>query len=153
MADKVERERTLKLFASDEEWAVFTEALPRDWRKRFERLAKCVEIDIQERPERRRGVSYLWHTLHDCRAKSPSAYRTAHRRGRFLSSWKIGVRQRSDGNKAISFSDGITWGSIGQILGYLFGEIPETERRDLYEQILSAYPDTDQGASLRSNAN
>ena len=153
MNDKTERERTLKLFASDDDWVAFTEAIPRDWRTRFERLAKCVEVDVEKRPERRRGVSYSWHTLRDLRATSPRKYETAHRRGQLLRSWEIGVRQRTNGSETIAFSDGITWGSIGQILGYLLGEIPDDEKRALYDRLLAAYPDTDHGAPMRGEEN
>ena len=153
MNDTNERERTLKLLANDEEWAIFTEALPRNWRERFKRLAKCVEIDLTERPDRKRGVSYKRHILRDCRANDPEKYLTAHRRGRFLSSWNIGVQQRRDGSESIEFSDGITWGSIGQILGYLFGEISENEKRDFYQRIFDAFPNTDHGSSLQKIKN
>ncbi|PJF33871.1 MAG: hypothetical protein CUN57_01025, partial [Phototrophicales bacterium] len=145
MNNKLERERTLKLFASDDEWAAFTEALPRDWRKRFEQLARCAEVDVEKRPERRRGVSYLRFTIPDCRANDPSKYETAHRRGQFLRSWKIGVQQREDGSKSIAFSDGLTWGSIGQILGYLLGDDKDKEYKDsLYDELEEAYRGTDQ---------
>lgn len=153
MVDKTERERTLKLFASDDDWAAFTEAIPRDWRLRFEKLANCVEADVEERPDRRRGRSYTWHTLRDLRATSPSAYEAAYRRGRLLRSWEIGVRQRTNGSETLAFSDGLTWGSIGQILGYLLGEIPDSEKRDLYARLLDAYSRTDRGAQLEKEDN
>lgn len=149
MTDTTERERTLKLFAGDEDWSRFTEAIPRDWRMRFEKLADCVDVDAQERPERRRGSAYTWHTLRDLRATSPLDYRKAHRRGQLLRSWDLGVRQRTNGSQTLAFSDGITWGSIGQILGYLLGDIPDAEKRDLYERLLDAYSRTDRGAQLR----
>lgn len=152
MSNNKERERTLKLLANDEEWESFSESLPRGWRERFEKLATCVEIQLEARPDRKRGVAYKRHILNDCRANSPHKYKTAHRQGRFLSSWQIGVRQRSDGSESVEFSDGLTWGSIAQLLGYLFGDIPDEEKREIFERILDAYPDTDHGKPMRLNS-
>ena len=144
-----ERERTLKLSAFDDEWATFLESIPRDWRIRFKKLAECVDIKLEDRPDRKRGVAYKRHILNDCRANDPHKYKTAHRRGRFLNSWKIGVRQRTDGSESVEFSDGLTWGSIGQIFGYLFGEISDKEKREFYDRIFDAYSDTDRGKPMK----
>lgn len=148
MTIETTRERTLKLFADDREWEKFSEAIPRDWRKRFERLAECVQIDVEARPDRKRGTSYLRFTIPDCRANQPSAYKTAHRRGQLIRSWDIGVRQRTDKSRSLSFSDGITWGSIGQFLGYLLGDIPKSERKKYYDRIFDSFQNTDHGQSL-----
>ncbi len=149
MSTEERRERTLKLVATDEEWAKFTESIPRDWHDRFEKLAACMGHDLEKnRPERLPEVSYRHHIIQDCRANHPEAYKTKHRRGQFVRSWDIGVKQRNDGSKSIGFSDGITWGSIGQIFGYLFGEMSKEQKDQIYQQLLDAYPATDHGAPM-----
>ena len=79
---------------------------------------------------------------------NPEAYQHL-RRGQILRSWPIGVKQRTDGKYTVEFSDGITWGSIGQYLGYLFGEIPDDEKKQLYERLLEAFKGTDRGSNLQ----
>lgn len=147
-----ERERTLKLMATDEEWARFSESLPRDWRLRFARLAECVEVDLDTRPERQKETSYAWITIKDHRSPAPESYETAVRRGQLKRSWPLGVKQRSDGGQAVAFSDGLTWGSTGQILGYLLGEVSEKEIDQLYERLVDSFKGTDRGARLRDEA-
>ena len=151
MTDTTERERTMKLMATDEEWAKFSESLPRDWRLRFARLAECVEVDLEKRPEREKDTSYAWVTIKDLRSSSPASYKTKVRRGQLKRSWGLGAQQRTDGNQTIAFSDGLTWGSTGQILGYLLGSVSEEEIDQLYERLLDSYRGTDRGTRLRND--
>jgi exonuclease III len=81
----------------------------------------------------------------DRRIASAADYQHRHRRGRFLRSWSIGARRRRDGPQTVSFRDGFTWGSIGQILGYLLGDIEENRKRELFDQLLAQYWSTDRG--------
>ena len=69
------------------------------------------------------------------------------RLGQMKRSWPIGVSQRIDGNIQISFEDGLTWGSIGQILGYLLGQVNESYQDDLYEKLEQAFRGTDRWVS------
>ena len=86
----------------------------------------------------------------DCRCEVPSCYPPEQgyfRRGRMKSSWKLGVAQRTDGSRRVEFDDGITWGSIGQLLGYLFGDVEEAIQDKLYEQMEKAFRGTDRWVS------
>ena len=76
-------------------------------------------------------------------------YEEFNRRGQMKRSWEIGVQRQTDGKQMISFEDGLSWGSIGQILGYLLGQVDEGFQDDLYEKLLAQYKLTDRGKPLR----
>lgn len=88
----------------------------------------------------------------DRRSNESNDYAELDRRGRMKRSWSIGVNRRRDGSETLSFDGGLTWGSIGQILGYLLGEVEDGVQDELYEQLLKAYLKTDRGAKLRGEA-
>jgi hypothetical protein len=85
----------------------------------------------------------------DRRCIDPRDYEEFNRRGRMKRSWEIGVQRQTDGKQMISFEDGLSWGSIGQILGYLLGQVDEGFQDDLYEKLLAQYKLTDRGKPLR----
>ena len=57
------------------------------------------------------------------------------------------MAQHTDGSKGVEFDDGITWGSIGQLLGYLFGDVEEAIQDKLYERMEKAFRGTDRWVS------
>lgn len=60
-------------------------------------------------------------------------------------SWKTGAERRQDGSQTVAFEDGLTWGSIGQVLGYLLGDVDEKQKDELYDLMLKAYEGSDRG--------
>ncbi len=85
----------------------------------------------------------------DVRSTAREDYQHYHRRGRMKKSWAMGVSQQSDGEEGVFIRDGLSWGSIGQILGYLLGEVDEDFQDELYERMLDQFRLTDRGESLR----
>jgi exonuclease III len=85
----------------------------------------------------------------DRRSAKPDDYRRKDRRGQMKRSWSIGVSRQHDQRQCISFDDGLTWGSIGQILGYLLGETDEAYQNALSERMIKVYYQTDRGSILR----
>ena len=88
--------------------------------------------------------------IHDIRHNTPAGYPPIagrERRTRMKNSWHMGVERRTDGNQCVSFDDGLSWGSIGQMLGYLLGEQDEGFKNDLYERMWEAFQGTDRWAS------
>jgi len=83
----------------------------------------------------------------DKRSTAPEDYEHFHRRGRMKQSWHLGVEQQEEQN--VSFDQGITWGGIGQILGYLFGPVDEDFQDKMYERMLNQYKLTNRGERLR----
>lgn len=75
----------------------------------------------------------------DKRSTDPEDYIRKNRRGRMKQSWRIGVESRTRESPGVSFEEGLTWGSIGQILGYLFGEVDAAEQNELYEKMLEQF--------------
>lgn len=84
----------------------------------------------------------------DVRSDDPEDYKHLRRRKRMKDSWKIGIKRQTDGKEEIPFEDGLTWGSIGQIFGYLLGEVDESFQDKLYDQLLEQYKQTDHGKPL-----
>lgn len=91
-------------------------------------------------------------SIPDKRSRSPEDYLRKDRRGQMKRSWVIGVNRRQDGRQTVSFRDGLTWGSIGQIMGYLLGEADDAFKNDLFERMLAQYKGTDRGALLAAAA-
>ena len=87
--------------------------------------------------------------LHDCRNNEQQAYDTKIRLGRMKASWHLGVKQAHDGSQAVTFQDGLTWGSIGQILGYLLGEVDEEMQEELYNTMYDQLCASDHGKGLQ----
>jgi len=85
----------------------------------------------------------------DIRSTSPEDYDHKLRRGRLKNSWTLGIAQQTDGTEGLSINDGLSWGSIGQILGYLLGEVDEEFQDDLYERMVDQFKLTDRGEPLR----
>lgn len=85
----------------------------------------------------------------DKRSNNPQDYDDDHRLGSMKKSWRIGIGRQTDGRQMISFDEGLTWGSIGQILGYLFGDVGEAEQERLYALMRNQFELTDRGAPLR----
>lgn len=85
----------------------------------------------------------------DKRSNDPKDYQKSVRLGQMKRSWHLGVQRQKDGRATISFADGLTWGSIGQILGYLFGETDDAFKNELYEKMLAQFSQTDHGQLLR----
>ena len=85
----------------------------------------------------------------DIRSTAREDYQQYYRRGRMKKSWAIGVSQQSDGEEGVSIRNGLSWGSIGQILGYLLGEVDEDFQDELYERMLDRFKLTDCGEPLR----
>jgi hypothetical protein len=85
----------------------------------------------------------------DIRSTAREDYDHYHRRGRMKNSWTNGIAQQTDGEEGLFLRDGLSWGSIGQILGYLLGEVDEDFQDDLYERMLDQFKLTDRGAPLR----
>jgi hypothetical protein len=83
----------------------------------------------------------------DKRSTDPKDYEHLYRRGRMKKSWELGVQQQE--RQMVSFMDGLTWGSIGQLLGYLFGKVDEEFQDELYERLENQYKLTDRGKRLR----
>lgn len=86
--------------------------------------------------------------LPDKRSNDPRDYQKNVRLGQMKRSWHLGVERQRDGRAVISFDDGLTWGSIGQILGYLFGKSDDDFKNELYEKMLSQLAQTDHGSKL-----
>lgn len=84
----------------------------------------------------------------DKRSNDPQDYQKSVRLGQMKRSWHLGVQRQRDGHAMLSFADGLTWGSIGQILGYLFGETDDAFKDKLYEQMLMQFAQSDHGQSL-----
>jgi endonuclease/exonuclease/phosphatase family metal-dependent hydrolase len=84
----------------------------------------------------------------DARSANPDDYRHKLRRGQMKRSWHKGARRRHDGLQTVSFDDGLTWGSIGQLLGYLLGEVDVQFQDELYERLVAQYELTDRGSPL-----
>jgi hypothetical protein len=85
-------------------------------------------------------------TLLDLRCQDPACYPSLakyDRRGQMKRSWHLGVAQRTDGSECVTFEDGLTWGSIGQLFGYLLGDTDEAFQDDLYEKLERAFRGTD----------
>lgn len=82
----------------------------------------------------------------DKRSTAPEDYEHYYRRGRMKKSWHLGVEQQK--GQSVSFNQGITWGSIGQILGYLFGPADEDFQDDIYEMLYEQYKLTERGERL-----
>jgi hypothetical protein len=85
----------------------------------------------------------------DIRSTAREDYDHYHRRGRMKTSWALGIQQQTSGSERLSIRDGISWGSIGQILGYLLGEVDEEFQDELYERMLDRLKLTDRGEPLR----
>jgi hypothetical protein len=85
----------------------------------------------------------------DIRSTVPGDYDDYYRRGRMKQSWALGIDQQTQGDQGLSIDDGLSWGSIGQILGYLLGEVDEDFQDDLYERMLDQFKLTDRGEPLR----
>jgi len=83
----------------------------------------------------------------DKRSTNPEDYEHFHRRGRMKQSWEMGVEQQE--KQRVSFENGLTWGSIGQLFGYLFGTVDKDFQDELYEKLLTQYKLTDRGERLR----
>ena len=84
----------------------------------------------------------------DRRHDDPAKYETKDRRGSMKRSWQRGLERQHDERQTISFEGGLTWGSIGQIMGYLLGEVDESFQDELYERMLEQYERTDRGQKL-----
>ncbi|MFZ1398279.1 MAG: endonuclease/exonuclease/phosphatase family protein [Candidatus Promineifilaceae bacterium] len=84
----------------------------------------------------------------DKRSNNPKDYQKSVRLGQMKRSWHLGVQRQRDERATISFADGLTWGSIGQILGYLFGETDDAFKNELYEKMLAQFTQTDHGQQL-----
>ena len=84
----------------------------------------------------------------DRRSTNPQDYDSFARRGRMKQSWQIGIERQRDGKETITFEDGLTWGSIGQVFGYLLGEVDEQFQDELYELMLKEYKQTDRGKNV-----
>jgi hypothetical protein len=85
----------------------------------------------------------------DIRSTAREDYDHYQRRGRMKRSWALGIAQQTDGDEGLSIADGLSWGSIGQILGYLLGEVDDDFQDDLYERMLHQFKLTDRGEPLR----
>jgi hypothetical protein len=85
----------------------------------------------------------------DIRSPQPQDYDHEHRLGQLKRSWPKGVQQQTDGDEGVFVRDGLSWGSIGQILGYLLGEVDEAFQEDLYDRMLDRFKLTDRGEPLR----
>ena len=85
----------------------------------------------------------------DIRSTNPEDYEHKLRRGRLKQSWDLGIAKQTDGTEGLSISDGLSWGSIGQILGYLLGRVDEEFQDDLYERMVDQFEQTDRGEPLR----
>jgi hypothetical protein len=85
----------------------------------------------------------------DQRSTNPEDYDHEHRRGQFKRSWNIGIERQRTREEMVSFDDGLTWGSLGQILGYVLGDAHEAFRNELYDQMLAHYNRTKRGKALR----
>ena len=85
----------------------------------------------------------------DIRSTVPEDYDHEHRLGQLKRSWHKGVEQQTDGTAGLSIRNGLSWGSIGQILGYLLGEVDEAFQDELYERIFDQFKLTDRGEPLR----
>lgn len=90
--------------------------------------------------------------LPDARSDSPDDYLRKDRRGQMKRSWALGVARQQDGRQTVRFRDGLTWGSIGQIMGYLLGDVDDALKNDLFERMLATYTRTDRGAPLAAAA-
>jgi len=82
----------------------------------------------------------------DKRSTDPDDYTHEYRLRRLKQSWDIGVEKRNQ--EQLTFEEGFTWGSIGQILGYLLGEAPEAYQDELWKQLLATFKATDRGKKL-----
>ncbi len=85
----------------------------------------------------------------DIRSTAREDYDHYHRRGRMKQSWALGIEQQTSGSEGLSIGDGLSWGSIGQILGYLLGEVDEDFQDELYERMFDQFKLTDRGEPLR----
>ncbi|MCB0020321.1 MAG: endonuclease/exonuclease/phosphatase family protein [Anaerolineales bacterium] len=85
----------------------------------------------------------------DRRSTKIDHYQTDHRRGQLKRSWAIGLHQQRNGSEEIAFNEGLTWGSIGQLLGYLLGDVDDELKDQLYDLMLSQYRLGSRGRSLR----
>lgn len=85
----------------------------------------------------------------DKRSTKPNDYIRKDRRGQLKRSWSLGVRRQHDNRQLLSFDRGLTWGSIGQILGYVLGETDEKYQDALFERMLEVFHQTDRGSALR----
>lgn len=88
-------------------------------------------------------------SIPDARCNTPDCYENKARLGRMKSSWHLGVDHGHDGGKAVSFDEGLTWGSIGQILGYLLGDVDEEFQEELYERMYERLKQIDHGQPLK----
>ena len=88
-------------------------------------------------------------SIPDKRSTDPDEYVRKDRRGQLKRSWSMGVRRQRDSRQAVSFDDGLTWGSIGQILGYELGDTDEEYQDALFERMMEVYHHTDRGSALR----
>lgn len=84
----------------------------------------------------------------DKRSNDPKDYQKSTRLGQMKRSWHLGVQRQRDGRATISFAVGLTWGSIGQIMGYLLGDTDDAFKNELYEKMLAQFARTDHGQQL-----
>lgn len=85
----------------------------------------------------------------DKRSPNPDDYIRKDRRGQLKRSWSLGVRRQHDNRQTVSINKGLTWGSIGQILGYVLGKVDEEYQDALFERMIEVYHHTDRGSALR----
>ncbi len=88
-------------------------------------------------------------SIPDKRSTNPDDYVRKDRRGQLKRSWSVGVRRQRNSRQTVSFDKGLTWGSIGQILGYVLGEADEEYQNALFERMLEIFHHTDRGSALR----
>jgi hypothetical protein len=107
--------------------------LPIPWQKKREEMSEKISIP-------------------DGRSQNPEDYENFLRQGRMKSSWTLGVEKSKKGER-LDIDDGLTWGSIGQVLGYLFGEEDKDFQEMLFKKMRDYYPNTVRGKNLkRKNA-
>jgi hypothetical protein len=82
----------------------------------------------------------------DKRSTKPEDYDKLNRRGRMKQSWTDGVEEQN--NPTITLEDGLTWGSIGKLFGYLFGSEDESFQEELWEKMLTQFKRTERGNPL-----
>ena len=94
-------------------------------------------------------------SIPDKRSTEPEDYEQNYRLGRLKNSWHKGAERQTDGAETILVEEGLTWGSIGQILGYLFGEVDDSGevntafQEKLYHLMVQKYAQTDRGKPLQ----
>jgi len=82
----------------------------------------------------------------DQRSTDPEGYTREYRLGRLKNSWHLGAEKRDQ--EELEFEEGFTWGSIGQILGYLLGEADKDFQEELWKQLLATFKATPRGEKL-----